>query len=155
VVKGRIGGEPRGWQLTGADTFESDLPSEAPLSDNALRTLALVAGQELTYTCAPPGSGPRMGVDRDRDLARDAEECGDVNADGVPAGGDAYAVGRALAGLAPNMLVAAKCNVIGAISAADANGDGVRDDCDLLDRVVIAREGASLGGAQQVCERAL
>ncbi len=156
VVKGRIGGEPRGWQLVAADSFESDLSSEALLSDDGLRALALLAGQELTYTCAPPGSGPRMGVDRDRDLVPDAEECGDVNADGVPAAGDADAVGRALAGLAPpNMHVPGKCNVSGAVDAADADGDGVRDDCDLLDRVLIARTAASLGGAQQVCERAL
>jgi hypothetical protein len=94
-------------------------------------------------------------VDRNRDLARDFEQCGDVNADGVPSAGDAYAVGRALAGLSPNMLVPVKCNVNGPVNAADANGNGVRDDCDLLDKVLIARTGAGLGGAQQVCQRAL
>jgi DNA-binding beta-propeller fold protein YncE len=156
VVKGRIGGEPRGWQLVAPpDTFESDLASEAPIADAALRALALEPEQELTYTCAPPGSGPRIGVDRNRNLVFDANECGDVNADGVPAAGDSHAVGRALAGLSPNMLLPEKCNVRGAISAADADGNGVRDDCDLVDRVLIARAGLSLGGAAQVCERAL
>jgi hypothetical protein len=30
------------------------------LSDAALRALAATAGQEVTYTCVPPGSGPRI-----------------------------------------------------------------------------------------------
>jgi DNA-binding beta-propeller fold protein YncE len=34
--------------------------ASAPLSDAALRALAGVAGQEVTYTCAPPGSGARI-----------------------------------------------------------------------------------------------
>jgi hypothetical protein len=34
--------------------------ASAPLSDSALRALAAVAGQEVTYTCAPPGSGARI-----------------------------------------------------------------------------------------------
>ena len=33
--------------------------ASAPLSDSALRALAAVAGQEVTYTCVPPGSGAR------------------------------------------------------------------------------------------------
>jgi hypothetical protein len=35
--------------------------------------LRLLAGTDgpLTYTCAPPGSGTRMGIDQDRDLAFD------------------------------------------------------------------------------------
>jgi len=32
------------------------------------------AGQELTYTCAPPGAAFRMGVDRDGDGTRDGDE---------------------------------------------------------------------------------
>lgn len=34
--------------------------ASAPLSDGALRALAAVAGQEVTYTCVPPGSGMRL-----------------------------------------------------------------------------------------------
>jgi hypothetical protein len=34
--------------------------ASAPLSDSALRALAAVAGQEVTYTCVPPGSGARI-----------------------------------------------------------------------------------------------
>src|SRR5262249_4570653 len=32
------------------------------------------AGQELTYTCVPPGSGIRMGIDRDEDGLFDRDE---------------------------------------------------------------------------------
>jgi len=34
--------------------------ASAPLSDSALRALAAVAGQEVTYSCVPPGSGARI-----------------------------------------------------------------------------------------------
>ena len=34
--------------------------ASAPLSDSALRALAAVAGQEVTYSCVPPGSGARV-----------------------------------------------------------------------------------------------
>jgi hypothetical protein len=44
------------------------------LQDTALRLLATSAGHPLTYTCAPPGSGTRMGVDRDQDGAWDGDE---------------------------------------------------------------------------------
>jgi DNA-binding beta-propeller fold protein YncE len=36
----------------------------AALSDGALRALAAVPGQEVTYTCAPPGSGARLAATR-------------------------------------------------------------------------------------------
>ncbi|HEX3395463.1 MAG TPA: hypothetical protein VHS76_02100 [Steroidobacteraceae bacterium] len=38
------------------------VPGDAtpPLSDSALRALAAVPGQEITYTCVPPGSGSRI-----------------------------------------------------------------------------------------------
>lgn len=38
------------------------VPGDAstPLSDSALRALAAVAGQEVTYSCVPPGSGARI-----------------------------------------------------------------------------------------------
>jgi DNA-binding beta-propeller fold protein YncE len=74
VVKGNIAGEARGWQLTPAGDFVSDRASEPALSDVQLRSLALVPGQELTYTCTPPGSGTRSGVDRDEDGALDRDE---------------------------------------------------------------------------------
>jgi hypothetical protein len=44
------------------------------LTDANLRALASTAGQELTYTCVPPGSGTRAGIDRDEDGTLDGDE---------------------------------------------------------------------------------
>jgi hypothetical protein len=54
--------------------FRSDRRSEARLGDAPLRELARAAGQELTYTCVPPGSGERMALDRDGDGFFDRDE---------------------------------------------------------------------------------
>jgi DNA-binding beta-propeller fold protein YncE len=72
VVKGTIGGQNRGW-LRRASKFQSDRVGVS-LEDADLRALAAVPGQELTYTCAPPGSGIRMALDRDGDGVFDGDE---------------------------------------------------------------------------------
>ena len=74
VVKGTVAGEARGAWLTPAAAFQTDRAGEALLTDAALRALAATAGQELTYTCVPPGSGARIGVDRDEDGFFDRDE---------------------------------------------------------------------------------
>lgn len=74
VVKGIVAGEARGWVRLGSGLFRSDRAAEAPLTEAQLRALARVPGQELTYTAVPPGSGVRMGVDRDRDGHLDRDE---------------------------------------------------------------------------------
>ncbi len=66
VAHGNVGGVAKGWYFDGS-SFHADLSSEAALNDAALRALASTPGQELTYTCTPPGSGVRVGVDRDGD----------------------------------------------------------------------------------------
>jgi len=66
IVKGNLGGQQRGWYRKPSSVFQGDR-AETPLFDLALRSLAGVPGQELTYTCVPPGSGIRIGVDRDDD----------------------------------------------------------------------------------------
>ena len=60
--------------------FVTDRASDPPLSDAALRLLAATPGQELTYTCVPPGSGVRAGIDRDLDGFFDRDEV-DAGAD--------------------------------------------------------------------------
>jgi hypothetical protein len=67
VVKGVLGGVARGAVFAGNDSFQPDRNADAVLSSTALRSLAATAGQELTYTCVPPGNGARIGVDRDED----------------------------------------------------------------------------------------
>ncbi len=66
VVKGTISGLQRGAVRLASGQFRTDRASEALLSDTQVRALA-TAGQELTYTCVPPGNGTRIGVDRDED----------------------------------------------------------------------------------------
>jgi len=74
VVKGVLNGETRGWVYdTGLTLFQSDRAAETH-TDGDLRTNALTAGQELTYTCVPPGSGVRVGIDRDEDGELDGDE---------------------------------------------------------------------------------
>jgi len=73
TVKGVSASRSQGWYRLASGRFQSDLASHA-LDDEALRRLALVSGQELTYTCVPPGSGLRLGVDRDEDGYFDGDE---------------------------------------------------------------------------------
>jgi YVTN family beta-propeller protein len=83
TAKGVVAGEERGW-VRGADgAFDSDRAAEAPASESALRAQAAVPGQQLTYTCVPPGSGMRVGIDRDEDgfLDRDERDAGSDPAD--------------------------------------------------------------------------
>jgi DNA-binding beta-propeller fold protein YncE len=84
VVKGTIAGEQRGGYRLPDGTFQMDRAAEIQ-TDLALRALALLPGQELTYTCVPPGSGERIGVDRDGDGVFDHDEL-DVGSDPADAG---------------------------------------------------------------------
>ncbi len=85
VVKGAVAGQARGWLRTAAGDFISDRAAEPALSDGALRGLAAIPGQELTYTCVPPGSGTRIALDRDLDGYRDRDEL-DAGSDPADAG---------------------------------------------------------------------
>jgi YVTN family beta-propeller protein len=94
IAKGVIGGEPRGWSYNAATAqFRSDRVASASLAPAALLALAGTSGQELTFTAVPPGSGTRMGIDRDADGILDGDDnCPDVanpsqaDADGDGAG---------------------------------------------------------------------
>jgi hypothetical protein len=75
VVKGTLGGLARGWYYRPLlNNFQSDRAAEAPLTDAQLRLITQTPGQMLTYTCVPPGSGQRIGVDRDDDGFFDRDE---------------------------------------------------------------------------------
>jgi YVTN family beta-propeller protein len=74
IAKGNLNGEARGWVRTSNGRFQSDRSDELSLTDSSLRSLATTPGQEVTYTCVPPGSGVRAGVDRDDDGSLDADE---------------------------------------------------------------------------------
>ena len=75
VAKAVVDGVPRGY-LYDPDgrVFRSDRAAETAISDGALRALASVPGQPVTFTCAPPSEGRRLGIDRDVDGHFDRDE---------------------------------------------------------------------------------
>lgn len=73
VVKGVIDGEPRGALRRGDGRFSTDRSGDGAVTLEQLRTLAARPGQALTFTCVPPGSGRRIGLDRDRDGVLDGD----------------------------------------------------------------------------------
>jgi hypothetical protein len=57
----------------GDGTFRQNRAGQPAISVVALCQVA-AAGQALTYTCAPPGAGVRMALDRDMDGALNGDE---------------------------------------------------------------------------------
>jgi len=74
IVKGTVAGEQRGWYRLPDGTFQSDKIAESPVPEATVRGEAATPGQDLTYTCVPPGWGERGGVDRDGDGAYDGDD---------------------------------------------------------------------------------
>src|SRR5262249_13246206 len=91
TVKGTLAGQARGWLRLSNGDFRSDRGTEPTLTDALLRAQAATPGQERTYLCAPPGSGTRIGIDRDEDgfFDRDELDAGSDPADAssTPPGG--------------------------------------------------------------------
>jgi hypothetical protein len=82
IAKLDDGGSPRGYLYdASANRFDPD-DGGASITDAALRALAAAPNQEVTYTAAPPGSGQRMGINRDLDNFLDAlDNCPSVHND--------------------------------------------------------------------------
>ncbi|WP_342374149.1 hypothetical protein NVS55_22415 [Myxococcus stipitatus] len=74
VAKGRFGPHEAGFLYAGGGQFTVDRANVGPVSDANLRAAATANGGTLTYTCVPPGSGVRIGIDRDLDGALDGDE---------------------------------------------------------------------------------
>jgi hypothetical protein len=74
VAKARISGDEAGFLYVGSGSFAKDRRGQPPITAAALRSLATDFGSPVTYTCVPPGSGERAGVDRDEDGAWDGDE---------------------------------------------------------------------------------
>ena len=90
IVKESEGGVARGWVREAGGLFRNDV--NTTVADATLRTFATSSGP-LTYTCAPPGSGARMGIDRDEDTVLDGlDNCPDL-ANGGKANFDGDALG--------------------------------------------------------------
>jgi hypothetical protein len=75
VAKAATGWSPDIGHYLTAGKFRPDLSFLPSLTDLSLRAL-VNAGfyQSVTYTCAPPGSGARVGIDRDNDGYADGDE---------------------------------------------------------------------------------
>jgi hypothetical protein len=158
VVKGTIGGAQRGFvRVAGTTTtFKSDRAADSLLTDAQVRGFATTAGQELTYTAVPPGSGVRIGINRDLDSCLDFDDgdptnpatcaaattttttttttlpgtgCGDVNGDGVVNIGDALVV-------AQFDVAVRQCTQIPHPEVCDVNRDGA---CNIGDALMMAQ----------------
>jgi YVTN family beta-propeller protein len=130
IVKGRLGGEVRGWFLQGGQ-FVADREGDAPMSPAQLLAQA-AAGSELTYTMVPAGSQNRLGVDRDLDGFRDRDE---LDAGSDPADADSVP-GQCVADLTGDGQVGgADLGILlgswGGAGAGDLNSDGTIDGQDL------------------------
>ncbi len=124
-----VGGTlPRSYQRLSSALFLPDDGGPA-IGAATLRAKATLAGQEVTFTCTTPGAGPRMGVDRDLDLALNGLD----NCPGAPnstGGGSCTAgdVGLRGASCSAN----AQCGASGFCSLAqeDTDADLTGDACD-------------------------
>jgi DNA-binding beta-propeller fold protein YncE len=74
VAKGRAVLHNIGFFYVGGGQFITDRQAFPPISDAGLRQFVALTGHEITYTCTPPGSGERIGVDRDGDGFFDGDE---------------------------------------------------------------------------------
>ena len=102
----------------------------ADIDEASLRAKATPAGGglDLVYTCAPPGSGQRIGIDRDLDGVLNGLDNCPAWPNGVDGGtctaGDAELLGKRCAG-------AADCGAGGtcSLNQEDTDGDGFGDAC--------------------------
>ncbi|HZI13959.1 MAG TPA: hypothetical protein VE153_26560 [Myxococcus sp.] len=75
VAKGRVPGQGElGFLYAGGGQFARDRQALPQVSDSALRSAIVSNNGVLTYTCTPPGSGQRVGLDRDLDGFLDGDE---------------------------------------------------------------------------------
>ena len=79
-----------------------------------------IAGQELTYTAVPPGSGVRTGIDQDEDGVLDADDNCPARANSDQLDSDGDGVGN----------VCDNCSLAANTNQRDTNGDGYGNMCD-------------------------
>ena len=74
VAKGFAPSGRRGYLYTGAGWFRTDRAGDAAIDEATLRARHDGPNRSVTLTCTPPGSGVRIGIDRDEDGVLDGDE---------------------------------------------------------------------------------
>ena len=74
IAKVNVAGQEIGLLFVGNGSFTASFDGAPPISDALLRQVATSGGLPVTYTAVPPGSGQRMGLDRDEDGILDGDE---------------------------------------------------------------------------------
>ncbi len=120
VVKGAIAGEPRSWHRLSNGTYQSDKSSEAAITSTQLSDFANTIGQELTYMAVPPGSGVRIGIDRDNDGVHNRDDNCPMKSNPLQEDGDSDGIGDACD----------LCINHANTNQNDSNGDGFGNRCD-------------------------
>jgi hypothetical protein len=64
----------RGFLYVGGDTFIPDQSAQPALTTAELESLVTGPHTSVTLTCTPPGSGRRLGIDRDLDGILDGDQ---------------------------------------------------------------------------------
>ena len=74
VAKGFEPSGPRGYLYVGGGRFRTDRARDATIDEQTLRTRYDGPNRSVTLTCTPPGSGVRIGIDRDEDGVLDGDK---------------------------------------------------------------------------------
>ncbi len=120
VVRGTLDGEPVSFTLNAAGNFDPDVTGGAAIAPATLLAAVNGPGDALTMTAVPPGSGQRIGLDRDRDGVRNASDNCPAVANAAQTDSDQDGVGDACD----------SCTLAANASQLDTNGDGFGNACD-------------------------